>query len=86
MSRSFFKGPFFNRKLNQVIFDNNNRTKPIKITNKNTTILPEYINQTFLVYNGVKWILFPVKNNMINYKFGEFISTRSQFQFKKKKK
>ena len=78
MSRSLFKGPtlgsFYNLK------DNKNK---IKIFNKSLIILPEYINKTVFVYNGKKFIKLIIQENMIGYKFGEFIHTRARYNYKK---
>lgn len=78
MSRSLYKGLFF--KLN-LLTD----TKYTKIYNKNLIILPEYINYSFYIYNGIKFIFLKIQTNMIGYKFGEFIYTKKKHIFKKKK-
>lgn len=78
MSRSLFKGPLLNSSIEL------NKKKKIKIFNKNLIILPEYINNRFYIYNGKKFILLNITENMVGYKFGEFISTRAQYKYKKK--
>lgn len=82
MSRSHFKGPFI---CPQLLFPSDKK-KIVKLFSKNTTILPEYIDYTFNVYNGKNFIKIKVTEPMIGYCFGEFIYTRTQHQFKKKKK
>ena len=79
MSRSLYKGLFY--KLN--ILTNQKYTK---IYNKNLIILPEYINLSFSIYNGTKFIFLKIQKKMIGYKFGEFIYTKKKHIFKKKKK
>lgn len=78
MSRSIFKGPLINPFLNLE------KNKKIKLFNKNLIILPEFLNHTFDVYSGKKFMLLNVKEDMIGYKFGEFIHTRSKYKYKKK--
>ena len=78
MSRSLFKGPLIDSS------SNTKTNKKIKLFNKNLIILPEHLNKTFSVYNGKKFITLNIKENMIGYKFGEFINTRSRYQYKKK--
>ena len=80
MSRSTNKGPFFNSNL----IDENK--KWIKIFNKNLVILPEYLNYIFSIYNGKTFIKVKITEEMIGYKFGEFINTRKRYIYKKKKK
>ena len=78
MSRSKYKGPFF--KVNLL-----KKKQWIKITNKNLTILPEYINYSVSIYNGKRFINLVINNKMIGFKFGEFINTRKKHVYKKKK-
>jgi len=41
---------------------------------------------TFQIYNGKTFITIKIIDEMIGHKLGEFISTRKQFSYKKKKK
>lgn len=83
MSRSSFKGPFINPQLENKKLKI--KSSPIiKTFAKNLTILPEYINKTFSVYNGKKWVLRTITKNMVGYKIGSFIFTRKVFKYKKK--
>ena len=77
MSRSQYKGPFF--KLNLI---QNQKWK--QIYNKNLIILPEYNNEIIHVYNGKTFIPIKIKEQMIGFKFGEFIYTRKKHVYKKK--
>lgn len=79
MSRSLYKGLFY--KLN--ILTNKKYTK---IYNKNLLILPEYVNYSFSIYNGMRFIFLKIQKNMVGYKFGEFIYTKKKHIYKKKKK
>ena len=77
MSRSKWKGPYFNCKnLNTTNLQKN-------IIDKNSEILPQFIGQTFKIYNGKTYIEVSVTSSMINHKFGEFVFTRGKFSFKK---
>ncbi len=78
MSRNNQKGPFF--QLNLIA---KKTKKTIKIFNKNLTILPEYINSVFSVYNGQKFQRIKIVEQMVGHKFGEFINTRKIISRKK---
>ena len=78
MSRSLFKGPTFGLPFN--LKENKNK---IKIFNKSSVILPEYLNKVVFIYNGKKFIKLIIQENMIGYKFGEFIHTRARYKYKK---
>jgi len=77
MSRSLYKGPIFGEPV-----DSKNKKK-IYILNKNFTILPKYLSKTVFIYNGKKFIKLLIQENMIGYKFGEFIHTRAKYKYKK---
>lgn len=79
MSRSKYKGI-----INEENFDKIKKAK-FRILNKNLIILPEYINFFFYIYNGHKYIYLKIYENMIGYRFGEFIYTKKKHIFKKKK-
>ena len=85
MSRSKWKGPFFDIKLLKKILDLKNEFKRFKIWSRNCTILREFVNHEFEIHNGNKFINLRVTNDMIGHKFGEFASTR-RYKLKKKKK
>ena len=79
MSRANWKGPYVNTKY----FNKNNRHQPI--ISRNSEIIPKFLGLTFLIHNGKNYIELTVSETMIGHKFGEFISTRAKFSFKKKK-
>jgi len=64
-----------------MLLSNNN----IKSISKNSVILPKLVGLTIRVYNGKTFIVVKVINEMIGHKLGEFVSTRKQFSYKKKK-
>ena len=75
MSRSNFKAPFLNKKLQ--------KKKIIKT--RNSIILPEDANKNIFVYTGKNYFCLKVNENMIGFKFGEFIRTRAIYKPKTKK-
>merc|ERR1712238_357125 len=58
----------------------------VKTISKNSTLLPKFFGFTLRVYNGKTFITVKIINEMIGHKLGEFVSTRKQFSYKKKKK
>jgi len=57
---------------------------PIRVWSRRSFILPEFVNQSFEIYNGKQFILFKVNEDMVGHKFGEFASTRKKTVHKKK--
>ena len=51
--------------------------KIIKTWSRRSTILPEFIGQTFAVHNGRKFIPVFVAEDMVGHKLGEFAPTRT---------
>lgn len=57
----------------------------IKTVYKNFVILPKFVGLTMQVYNGKTFTTLKIVNEMVGYKVGEFVLTRKQFSYKKKK-
>lgn len=86
MNRVKWKGPYINSKLLKKIENTIYSSKNvIKTTSKNSIIVPKFIGLTFQIYNGKTFVTIKIIEEMINHKFGEFINTRKQFSYKKKK-
>ena len=81
MSRSVWKGPFVEESLIKKIEKQKNNTnkKPIKIWSRKSTIIPEFVGFSYLIYNGIKFIPISVSEDMVGHKFGEFSPTRQFF-------
>ncbi len=81
MARSVWKGPFVDgyllAKAEKVRASGRNEV--IKTWSRRSTILPQFVNITFGVYNGRKFIPVLVTENMIGHKFGEFAPTRTYY-------
>ena len=81
MARSVWKGPFLERslfklwaKLSAGIAVPEERKK---IWSRRSTIMPEFVRRTFMVYNGKSFIPVTVTEAMIGLKFGSFAPTRT---------
>lgn len=85
MSRSKWKGPFFDINLLKKVIKSQNEYKRFRVWSRNSTILKEFINHNFEIHNGIKFINLRVTDEMVGHKFGEFASTR-RYSIKKKKK
>ena len=86
MSRVKWKGPYVRNKLldnikNSIAIYKNG----IKTVYKNFVILPKFVGLTMQVYNGKTFITIKIVDEMVGYKVGEFVLTRKQFSYKKKK-
>ena len=79
MARSLWKGPFVDgyllKKAEQVRASGRNQA--IKTWSRRSTILPQFVGQTFVVHNGNKHIPVLVTEEMVGHKLGEFAPTRT---------
>ena len=78
MARSLKKGPYVSLKLYKKVLKNLKSEKKtiIKTWSRPSTILPDFVGQTFSVHNGKNFIKVFVTENMIGHKLGEFAPTR----------
>ncbi|MEN9331266.1 MAG: ribosomal protein [Bacteroidota bacterium] len=79
MGRSLKKGPFIDYKLEQKVLSMNDTSKKsvIKTWSRRSMISPDFVNHTFAVHNGNKFIPVYVTENMVGHKLGEFAPTRN---------
>ena len=79
MARSVWKGPFVEESLIKKVekLKNDPVKKPIKTWSRKSTIIPDFIGLSFLIYNGKKFIPLTVSEDMVGHKFGEFSPTRT---------
>lgn len=79
MSRSTWKGPFVHpsvlKKVDKARASGKNVI--IQTHSRASVILPHFVNLTFGVYNGHKFIPVLVTDNMIGHRLGEFAPTRT---------
>ena len=81
MTRSVWKGPFVHPSLLKKIdkLKDASNKKPIKTWSRKSTIIPDFIGLSFLIYNGKKFIPITVSEDMVGHKLGEFAPTRQFF-------
>ena len=79
MSRSVWKGPFVDPSLIKKVekLKTQSTPTPIKTWSRKSTIIPEFIGVSFLIYNGKKFIPIKISEEMVGHKFGEFSPTRT---------
>ena len=79
MPRSLKKGPFVDAKLMQKVLrvKEQGGREAIKTWSRATTIIPEFVNLTFLVHNGKQHLRVFVTEDMVGHKLGEFSPTRN---------
>ncbi|WP_185853150.1 30S ribosomal protein S19 [Blattabacterium cuenoti] len=79
MARSLKKGPYVSLKLHKKVLINLKSEKKtvIKTWSRPSTILPDFVGQTFAVHNGKQFVSVYVTENMIGHKLGEFAPTRT---------
>ncbi len=78
MSRSVCKGPFVDPSLLKKVekHKNNSNKSPMKTWSRKSTIIPEFVGFSFLIYNGKKFIPIKISEEMVGHKLGEFSPTR----------
>ena len=78
MSRSIWKGPFVDPSLIKKVekLKNQANPTPIKTWSRKSTIIPEFVGISFLIYNGKKFIPIKISEEMVGHKLGEFSPTR----------
>lgn len=72
MTRSIWKGPF----IDNYLFRKQKKTAQLKIWSRRSTVIPQFIGQKVLIYNGKNWLNVLITEEMVGHKFGEFASTR----------
>ena len=90
MTRSLWKGPFFDYSLvrnedldgltsSKIPSSKRNQLKGTKkIWSRRSVILPHFIDRRFEIHNGKQFINLKVSEEMIGHKFGEFALTRKK--------
>jgi len=78
MSRSVWKGPFVDPSLLKKVekIKTQPNPTPIKTWSRKSTIIPEFVGISFLIYNGKKFIPIKISEEMVGHKLGEFSPTR----------
>lgn len=81
MTRSVWKGPFFDKFLLKKAEAalQSTRKDVIKTWSRRSTILPQFVGLTFGVHNGKKFVPVFVTENMVGHKLGEFAPTRTYY-------
>lgn len=78
MARSLKKGPYVDESLYRKVMRNqeSGRREAIKTWARRSTIVPEFVGQTFKVHNGRVFLDVFVTEDMVGHKLGEFAHTR----------
>lgn len=79
MGRSLKKGPFVDAYLLKKVeeLSGSNKKTVIKTWSRRSTIFPQFVGQTFAVYDGRKHVPVYVSEDMVGHKLGEFAPTRT---------
>ena len=83
MARAGWEGTFVEESLIKKVEKQQNQNqenkKPIKTWSRKSTIIPEFVGFSFLIYNGKKFIPLTISEDMVGHKLGEFAPTRTFF-------
>ena len=79
MARAVWKGPFVEESLIKKVdkYKTDPKKIPIKTWSRKSTIIPDFVGVSFLIYNGKKFIPITVSEDMVGHKLGEFVLTRT---------
>ena len=79
MARAVWKGPFVEESLMKKVdkYKTDPKKIPIKIWSRKSTIIPDFVGISFLIYNGKKFIPITISEDMVGHKLGEFAPTRT---------
>ena len=79
MARAIWKGPFVEESLMKKVdkYKTDPKKIPIKTWSRKSTIIPDFVGVSFLIYNGKKFIPITVSEDMVGHKLGEFAPTRT---------
>jgi small subunit ribosomal protein S19 len=89
MSRSSWKSLYIENSLLKNFFFQKLRkgsSFSLKIWSRSSTICSDFVGIRFRIHNGKDFVPLVVSNDMVGHKFGEFVSTRVRYEYKKKKK
>lgn len=79
MTRSVKKGPYVEeslvKKLDRMI--SSGQKQPLKTWSRRSTVTPLFVGYTIAVYDGRKHVPLFITENMVGYKFGDFVPTRT---------
>nr|YP_010127211.1 ribosomal protein S19 [Diacronema viridis]QPO84595.1 ribosomal protein S19 [Diacronema viridis]QPO84615.1 ribosomal protein S19 [Diacronema viridis] len=86
MSRSIKKVPFVSSHfLFQYLFESRSKVKPF-FKSRSSTILPDFVGDTFQIYNGRSFFKAKISDAFVGKKFGELSHTRKSAVLKKARK
>ena len=81
MARAVWKGPFVEESLIKKVdkYKTDPKKIPIKTWSRKSTIIPDFVGVSFLIYNGKKFIPVTITETMVGHKLGEFSPTRTYY-------
>ncbi|MBC8385096.1 MAG: 30S ribosomal protein S19 [Candidatus Cloacimonetes bacterium] len=87
MARSVKKGPFVDKHLERKVdaLNAEDKKQVIKTWSRRSMVLPKFVEHTFAVHNGKKFVPVYISENMVGHKLGEFSPTRTYRGHKVKK-
>ena len=79
MGRSVKKGPYVDAKLLRKVERQRagDSREPIRTWSRASTVVPEFVNMTFLVHDGRNFRRVFVTEDMVGHRLGEFAPTRT---------
>lgn len=79
MGRSVKKGPYVHPKLLRKVQRQraSGSREPIRTWSRASTVIPEFVNMTFLVHDGRNFRRVFVTEEMVGHRLGEFAPTRT---------
>lgn len=80
--RSKWKGAYIASSLLRKLNISMEQNKPLIITERNSTIIPEFVNKQVRIHNGKDYKLVDIRNEHIGLKFGELAMPKKSAKYK----
>lgn len=79
MPRSIKKGPFVEQCLVKQFRRavDTGRKQPIKTWSRRSTVTPDFVGYTVAIHDGRKHVPVFITENMVGYKFGDLVPSRT---------
>jgi len=82
MTRSLWKMPLSNIKIFKTLYCSK-KNQSIVVWYSDSLIFPSFVGFTFSVYNGKNYVNLFINDNMVGFRFKDFIITKKRLVYKK---
>jgi small subunit ribosomal protein S19 len=86
--RSSWKLPYISTDISKIVKskDEDANLNFLVTKSRSSTITPKMVNTLVKIYNGIKFVVFKIKEEHVGYKLGNFTITKKRCIFRNKSK